>query len=169
MMPARRMKMKVADNGVEIDTLIKVIKDAIKRAGVSRTSQNRDLEVASVKLILDVVASKTAGGGLDFRVMEQTCRPRRRAALTADAGRCTFPPTSRLDSHVSAVRLGLPWLFSPAEAAEILRRLGLPEMTECAPRLHGRMDVRTVHHEAGGKSESGRLRFAWTAVPGADR
>src|SRR5689334_6325093 len=60
--------LKVTDEGVPVDTLISVVKDSIKRAGVSRTSQTRDLQVASVKLILDVVASKTAGGGLDFRV-----------------------------------------------------------------------------------------------------
>jgi hypothetical protein len=51
-----------------VDTLISVVKDSIKRAGVSRTSRDRDLKVASVRLILDVVASKTAGGGLDFCV-----------------------------------------------------------------------------------------------------
>lgn len=60
--------MKVTDEGVPVDTLIRVVKDSIKRAGVSRTSQTRDLQVASVKLILDVVASKTAGGRLDFCV-----------------------------------------------------------------------------------------------------
>ena len=60
--------MKVTDEGVPVDTLISVVKDSIKRAGVSRTSQTRDLQVASVQLILKVVASKTAGGGLDFRV-----------------------------------------------------------------------------------------------------
>ena len=51
-----------------MDTLISVVKDSIKRAGVSRTSQTTDLQVASVQLILEVVASKTAGGGLDFCV-----------------------------------------------------------------------------------------------------
>ena len=60
--------MKVTDEGVPVETLISVVKDSIKRAGISRTSQNRDLQVASVQLILDVVATKTAGGGLDFRV-----------------------------------------------------------------------------------------------------
>jgi len=60
--------VKVTDEGVPVDTLISVVKDSIKRAGVSRTSQTTDLQVASVRLILDVVASKTAGGGLDFRV-----------------------------------------------------------------------------------------------------
>jgi hypothetical protein len=60
--------VKVTDQGVPVDTLIGVVKDSIKQAGVSRTSETRDMEVASVKLILDVVASKTAGGGLDFCV-----------------------------------------------------------------------------------------------------
>ena len=60
--------MKVTDDGVPVEALISVVKDAIKRAGISRTSQDRDLQVASVQLILDVVAAKTAGGGLDFRV-----------------------------------------------------------------------------------------------------
>jgi Trypsin-co-occurring domain 2 len=60
--------MKVTDEGVPVDTLISVVKDSIKQAGVSRTSQTRDLQVASVQLILEVVASNTVGGGLDFRV-----------------------------------------------------------------------------------------------------
>jgi Trypsin-co-occurring domain 2 len=58
--------VKVTDAGVPVDALIRVVKDSIKRAGVSRTSQPRDLQVASVQLILQVVASKTAGGRLDF-------------------------------------------------------------------------------------------------------
>jgi hypothetical protein len=60
--------MKVTDRGVPVDELIRVIKDSVQAAGVSRTSQNRDLQVTSVRLILEVVASKTAGGRLDFRV-----------------------------------------------------------------------------------------------------
>jgi Trypsin-co-occurring domain 2 len=60
--------MKVTDQGVPVDILIGVIKDSIKQAGVSRTSQTRDLQVASVRLILDVVASKAVGGALDFTV-----------------------------------------------------------------------------------------------------
>jgi Trypsin-co-occurring domain 2 len=60
--------VKVTDQGVPVDTLISVIKDSIKRAGVSRTAQTQELQVASVQLILEVVASKTAGGGLDFCV-----------------------------------------------------------------------------------------------------
>ena len=60
--------MKVTDRGVPVDELIRVIKDSVQVAGVSRTSQNRDLQVTSVRLILEVVASKTAGGRLDFRV-----------------------------------------------------------------------------------------------------
>jgi hypothetical protein len=60
--------MKVTDEGVPVGSLISVVKDSIKQAGVSSTSRTRDLRVASVQLILQVVASKTAGGGLDFRV-----------------------------------------------------------------------------------------------------
>jgi hypothetical protein len=60
--------VNVPDEGVPVDTLISVVKDSIKQAGVSRTSRTGDLQVASVQLVLDVVASKTVGGGLDFRV-----------------------------------------------------------------------------------------------------
>lgn len=60
--------MKVTDEGVPVDTLIGVVKDSVMRAGVSRTSPAADLRVASVRLILEVVASKTAGGRLDFCV-----------------------------------------------------------------------------------------------------
>lgn len=60
--------MNVPDEGVPVDTLISIVKDSIRQAGVSRISQVRDLQVASVQLILEVVASHTAGGGLDFRV-----------------------------------------------------------------------------------------------------
>jgi hypothetical protein len=58
--------VKVTDEGVPVNTLISVVKDSIRRAGISRTSQNADLRVASVQLILDVLASKAAGGRLDF-------------------------------------------------------------------------------------------------------
>jgi hypothetical protein len=60
--------VKVTAEGVPVEALISVVKDSIKRAGISRTSPDRDLQVVSVQLILDVVASTTAGGGLDFRV-----------------------------------------------------------------------------------------------------
>jgi hypothetical protein len=60
--------VKVTDQGVPVDTLVRVVKDSVKRAGVSRTSDAKDLQVGSVRLILEVVASKTAGGGLEFFV-----------------------------------------------------------------------------------------------------
>jgi hypothetical protein len=53
---------------VPVGTLIAVIKESVRRAGVSSASGARDLRVASVQLILEVVASRTAGGGLSFRV-----------------------------------------------------------------------------------------------------
>jgi hypothetical protein len=60
--------VKVTDGGVPVDALISVVKDSIKQAGLSRASQNGDLRVSSVQLILQVVASKTAGGSLNLRV-----------------------------------------------------------------------------------------------------
>jgi hypothetical protein len=60
--------MKVTDTGVAVDSLISVVKESIKQAGVSRTSPDQDLRVASVQLILEVVASRTTGSGVDFRV-----------------------------------------------------------------------------------------------------
>ena len=71
--------MRVTDQGVPVDELIRVVKDSVQAAGVSRTSQARDLQVTSVRLILEVVASKTAGGRLDFRVpVHRDEAPRRR-------------------------------------------------------------------------------------------
>ena len=60
--------MKVTNEGVPVEALISAVKDSVKRANVSRASLAADLRVASVQLILEAVASTTAGGGLDFRV-----------------------------------------------------------------------------------------------------
>ena len=60
--------MKITDEGVPLDALIEVIKASVKRGGISRTAKARDLQVASVRLILRAVASDAAGGHLDFRV-----------------------------------------------------------------------------------------------------
>jgi hypothetical protein len=66
--------------------------------------------------------------------------------------RSVSPPTSRLESRFSAA-LDLPLLFTPAEAAEILQQLGLPEMTECA--LRTRAYRRQVPFHLNGR----RIRF----------
>jgi NTP-dependent ternary system trypsin peptidase co-occuring protein len=60
--------VKVTDDGVPVSALITTIKDSIKQAGVSRASGSNDLRVGSVRLILEVVASTSTGGGLDFCV-----------------------------------------------------------------------------------------------------
>ncbi len=57
--------MKVTSNGVPVNELIRVIKTSVNRAGVSPAA---DLRVASVQLILKVIATSTLGGGLNFRV-----------------------------------------------------------------------------------------------------
>jgi hypothetical protein len=66
--------------------------------------------------------------------------------------RSAAPRASRLESCVSA-GLDLPRLFAPAEAAEILRHLGLHEMTECA--LRTRAYRRQVPFHLNGR----RVRF----------
>ena len=58
--------MKVTDAGVPVEALITTVKDAVKRAGVSRSSGQGDLRVESVQLVLHALASKSAGGGVDF-------------------------------------------------------------------------------------------------------
>jgi len=60
--------VKVTSSGVPLDSLIEVVKASIRRAGISRTDQDRDVQMASVQLILEAVATGTAGGGLDFRL-----------------------------------------------------------------------------------------------------
>jgi len=62
-------------------------------------------------------------------------------------------PASRRSSHTSVTGLDLPQLFAPAEAAEILRDLGLTEMTECA--LRTRAYRRQVPFHLNGR----RIRF----------
>ena len=60
--------MRVTDDGVPIQDVIGAIKQAIKTANVSRTDLDRDLRVASVRLILHAVAARSSGGNLDFRI-----------------------------------------------------------------------------------------------------
>jgi hypothetical protein len=60
--------VKITDEGVPIDELIAVIKNSIKLVGVSRDSDTGELLIASVELILKLVATIVPGGGLNFRV-----------------------------------------------------------------------------------------------------
>lgn len=56
------------DLGVPVDDLVTAVKKAIKAANVSVTNPGRDLSVTSVRLRLNTVATRTAGGSIDFRV-----------------------------------------------------------------------------------------------------
>jgi len=60
--------MPTAVSGMPVETLIGKVKDAIVYAGVSQESPDHDLRVASVQLILEVVATGSAGGRVTFRV-----------------------------------------------------------------------------------------------------
>src|SRR5262249_6669477 len=63
-----RMKMEVTDEGVPVNDLISTVKESLRIAGVSRDSGEGDLQVASIQLVLNVVATESVGGKLDFRV-----------------------------------------------------------------------------------------------------
>ena len=60
--------MKVTDDEVAIDDLIATIKAAIVAAGISETRADRDLRVSAIELTLNTVATRRAGGGVEFRV-----------------------------------------------------------------------------------------------------
>ena len=61
--------MKVTDSGIPVGTLITAVKQAVRQSGMSQSSRGpQDLQVASVRLVLRALASKSAGGSLDFRV-----------------------------------------------------------------------------------------------------
>jgi hypothetical protein len=60
--------VKITSEGVPLDSRVEAVKASVRRAGVSRVSHPGDLQVASVQLILEAIASGTAGGGLDFRI-----------------------------------------------------------------------------------------------------
>lgn len=64
-----------------------------------------------------------------------------------------IPSPGTADPRTDPTALGLPLLFSAAEAAELLRRLGLTEMTECA--LRTRAYRRQVPFHMNGR----RIRF----------
>lgn len=56
------------DPGIPVDEVVAQIKAAIKAANVSAVNHGRDLAVTSVTLRLNTVATRTAGGSVDFRV-----------------------------------------------------------------------------------------------------
>lgn len=60
--------MKVTDQGVPVNALIAAVKRSLRTAGVSRESGPGGLQVESVRLVLNVVATEAGGARLDFRV-----------------------------------------------------------------------------------------------------
>jgi len=60
--------MDITKDGVAIDVLIGTIKKSLRRAGISRDASQGDLQVESVQLVLNIVATESAGGRLDLRV-----------------------------------------------------------------------------------------------------
>lgn len=60
--------MQVIEGGVPVDELIRVVKESVRRGGVSGQSGHGDLRVTSVRLTLRVMANRSSGVGLSMRV-----------------------------------------------------------------------------------------------------
>jgi Trypsin-co-occurring domain 2 len=60
--------MRVTDDGIPVQDLIEAIKQAIKAASISSTDTGRDLRVGAAHLTLNAVATRTLGGGIEFRI-----------------------------------------------------------------------------------------------------
>lgn len=60
--------MQVTDSGASVVDIVGVVKRAIRAARLSRADRGRDLRVDTVTLTLNVVATRSSGGGLDFRL-----------------------------------------------------------------------------------------------------
>jgi Trypsin-co-occurring domain 2 len=92
--------MQIVDGGVPVAELISVVKESVRRAGVSPVSGHSDLQLSSVQLTLRVVASWSAGAGLNLRVpvigaqLRVGTRLTRRDTHVIDM--TLVPPTKRL-------------------------------------------------------------------------
>jgi Trypsin-co-occurring domain 2 len=60
--------VRVTDSGMPVQDLIEAVKQAIKTANVSRTTNGRDLQINSVRLTLHAIATRSYGGGLNFHI-----------------------------------------------------------------------------------------------------
>lgn len=60
--------MEVTSQGVPVTALVGTVKESLRKAAVSNGAGDSDLQMESVQLVLNVVATESAGGGLDFRV-----------------------------------------------------------------------------------------------------
>jgi hypothetical protein len=60
--------VRVSDSGMPVQDLIEAVKQAIKTANVSRTTNGRDLQINSVRLTLHALATRSYGGGLNFHI-----------------------------------------------------------------------------------------------------
>lgn len=96
--------MNVSEDGIPVPDIIDAVKRAIKAASVSATDQGRDMLVASVGLTLHAIATRSAGGGLNFRVPFIGMEVQFGAKVTTR------------DTHQIEISLTPPWEQFPAEA-----------------------------------------------------
>ncbi len=57
-----------ADDGMPVETLVWLLKEAVRESGVSRLSKDQDLRVASIQITLEVLATKSRGADVSVTV-----------------------------------------------------------------------------------------------------
>lgn len=60
--------MDTSDTGVAVDEVVSAVQNVIRIASISGADEARDLRVTSIQLVLNAIATLTAGGGVDFRI-----------------------------------------------------------------------------------------------------
>jgi hypothetical protein len=60
--------MTFHETGMPVQELVETIKSSIDVAGLSATNPDRDLRIAQVDLVLQVISAEKVGGGIDLRV-----------------------------------------------------------------------------------------------------
>jgi hypothetical protein len=95
--------MRVVEDTVPVRDLIETVQHAIKAANLSRTDVERDLRVGAVHLTINAVATRSAGGGIDFRIPV--------IGMAVKVG----GKVSRKDTHTIEITLVPPDLKRPPE------------------------------------------------------
>jgi hypothetical protein len=98
--------VRVTEEGVPIQDLIRSVKHAIQEANISSTDADRDLRVGSVHLTLHALATRSLGGRLEF------CIPF--IGMTVRLG----SKVTRQDTHRIDIGLAPPDLASGREVRE---------------------------------------------------
>lgn len=60
--------MRIEEGGVSAEAVVAVVKSSVKRGNLAPAVQDTDMRVSAVELVLKVVAGRSRGGRLTFRI-----------------------------------------------------------------------------------------------------